>query len=128
MILKEILSMQPTISNLLTQKLPFSLAYKFSKLATKIDENVEFYSKQLRNLINEYAEKDEEGNIKYDNDNADSITVRAACIEEFQAKVNELQNIEVSTDFPSFTFSDFEDKIELSTQEVLTLMPIITEE
>ena len=71
MILKEVLSMQPTLSNLLTQKLPFSLAYKFSKLATKIDENVEFYSKHLHDLIEEYAEKNEEGNIKYDNYNAD---------------------------------------------------------
>lgn len=128
MILKDIINMQQTLSNIMSQKLPFSLAYKFSKLAKIVDENIQFYSTSLKQLIDEYAEKDEEGNILHDENNPDMIKVEFTLVEEFQQKVEELSNVEVADKVPTFTFSDLEDKIELTTQEVLALMPIIREE
>lgn len=128
MILKDIINMQQTLSNIISQKLPFSLAYKFSKLAKIVDENIQFYSTSLKQIIDEYAEKDEEGNILHDENNPDMIKVKSALIEEFQQKVEELSNVEIADEVPTFTFSDLEDKIELTTQEVLALMPVIREE
>lgn len=128
MILKDIINMQQTLSNIISQKLPFSLAYKFSKLAKIVDENIQFYSTSLKQIIDEYAEKDEEGNILHDENNPDMIKVKTNLINEFQQKVEELSNVEVADEVPTFTFSDLEDKIELTTQEVLALMPVIREE
>lgn len=128
MILKDIINMQQTLSNIISQKLPFSLAYKFSKLAKIVDENIQFYSTSLKQIIDEYAEKDEEGNILHDENNPDMIKVKSTLVEEFQQKVEELSNVEVADEVPTFTFSDLEDKIELTTQEVLALMPVIREE
>lgn len=128
MILKDIINMQQTLTNIVNQKLPFSLAYKFSKLAKIVDENIQFYSTSLKQIIDEYAEKDEEGNILHDENNPDMIKVKSALIEEFQQKVEELSNVEIADEVPTFTFSDLEDKIELTTQEVLALMPVIREE
>ena len=128
MILKDIINMQQTLSNIISQKLPFFLAYKFSKLAKIVDENIQFYSTSLKQIIDEYAEKDEEGNILHDENNPDMIKVKSTFVEEFQQKVEELSNVEVTDEVPTFTFSDLEDKIELTTQEVLALMPVIREE
>ena len=128
MYLKEALAMQETVSNLTSQKLPFALAYKFSKLATKLDEHARFYNENLQKLIEEYAEKDEDGQIKIDEKNQGGILIKTDLIEDFQNKVSELQNVEIEYDLPTFTFSDFEDKIELTTKEVYTLMPVIVEE
>lgn len=128
MILKDIINMQQTLSNIVSQKLPFSLAYKFSKLAKIVDENTQFYSTSLKQIIDECAEKDEEGNILHDENNPDMIKVKSTLVEEFQQKVEELSNVEVADEVPTFTFSDLEDKIELTTQEVLALMPVIREE
>ena len=128
MILKDIINMQQTLSNIISQKLPFSLAYKFSKLAKIVDENIQFYSTSLKQIIDEYVEKDEEGNILHDENNPDMIKVKSTLVEEFQQKVEELQNVEIADEVLTFTFSDLEDKIELTTQEVITLMPVIREE
>lgn len=127
MILKEALAMQETVANLVTQKLPFSLAYKLSKLAQKLDEQSKFYTENLRNLLEEYAEKDENGEIVVDKENNDSITIKADLLEDFQNKVIELQSVEVGEGMPTLTLADLEDRIELTTQEVLSLMPIIKE-
>lgn len=128
MILKDIINMQQTLSNIVNQKLPFFLAYKFSKLAKIVDENIQFYSTSLKQIIDEYAEKDEEGNILHDENSPDMIKVKSTFVEEFQQKVEELQNVEIADEIPTFTFSDLEDKIELTTQEVLALIPVIREE
>lgn len=125
--LKEALAMQETVANLVTQKLPFLLAYKLSKLAQKLDEQSKFYTENLRNLLDEYAEKDENGEIIVDKENNDSITIKADLLEDFQNKVIELQSVEVGEGMPTLTLADLEDRIELTTQEVLSLMPIIKE-
>ena len=127
MILKEALAMQETIKNLTTQRLPFSLAYKLSKIAQKLDEQVEFYTKNLHDLVDEYGEKDENGEIITDKENNGSIVIKTEKIEDFQNKIIELQSIEVGEDIPTLTLIELEDKIELTTQEVLSLMPIIKE-
>ena len=127
MILKEALAMQETIKNLITQRLPFSLAYKLSKIAQKLDEQVEFYTKNLHDLVDEYGEKDENGEIITDKENNGSIVIKTEKIEDFQNKIIELQSIEVGEDIPTLTLMELEDKIELTTQEVLSLMPIIKE-
>ena len=127
MILKEALAMQETIKNLTTQRLPFSLAYKLSKIAQKLDEQVEFYTKNLHDLVDEYGEKDKNGEIITDKENNGSIVIKTEKIEDFQNKIIELQSIEVGEDIPTLTLMELEDKIELTTQEVLSLMPIIKE-
>jgi hypothetical protein len=127
MTLVEIVNLKSPLENLTSQKLPFSLAYKLAQLAKKVESNSEFYAESLRNLITEYAETDEEGNIKQDESNPNTIQIKTPLIEEFQNKFKELQSVEITDEIPMFKLSDFEDKIEISPQDLISLMPILKE-
>ena len=128
MLIKDIIPMQPTLANIVTQKLPFSLAYKFSKLAKVVDDNFAFYREQMQTLINECALKDDKGEIVHDEENSDIIKLNPDMAVDFDRRAKELQEVEITDEVPTFKFTDFEDKIELTTQEVITLMPVIVEE
>ena len=121
----QLISVSETLQTIVDQKLPFSLAYKFAKLAKLVDENREFYGQSINKLINEYGEKDENGELKQVEG---GFTIKPDLIGEFNEEVNKLQSIEVTDEYPTFTFSDFEDKIELTPRDLILLEPFIKTE
>ena len=48
-----------------TQKLSFKTLYKLSTLAKALDEKVMFYQDQVQEILKEYGEWDEDGNLQY---------------------------------------------------------------
>lgn len=123
MTLFELISTSQTLSSIIDQKLPFKLSYKFSNLISIVEKNQEFYNNGLRKLFNEYAQKDEDGNIKQVEEN---IMLQPDKIGQFNKEFEELQSIEVVDEIPQFTLEELE-TIELTPRDIMLLKPIIKE-
>ena len=121
--LKEVVAL-PINSILSTKKLPFNVAYKLAKLARAVEREKEIYRKFMKDILEEYAERDEKGEFVYINDGA-GIKIRKEALEECQRKTREIEEIEVEIEVELFE-EDLE-KIELSVGEMMALMPIINE-
>lgn len=64
MILKEILPLNEPLKNLCGKRLAnFKTARALSKILKKVEDEVTFYSTEYKKLLDEYAKKDEQGNL-----------------------------------------------------------------
>lgn len=107
-------------------KIPVKTAYKLNKLINTINEHVVFYQEQIRNLLQDYAEKDDKGEYIYTNDNI-GIKIKKESQQEFVEKVNELLTLDV--ELPDITFSIEEfGNIELTMESFNIITPFLTEE
>lgn len=106
-----------------SQKLPFKTSYKLTLLAQEIQKHVDFYQEQFRNLIMEYSKKDEQGNPLPTKD-GQGVLLAEETMSEAYAKLSELHDIDVELPDTKFSVDDF-DKVELSPEEMLVIMPFI---
>ena len=106
-----------------SQKLPFKTSYKLTLLAQEIQKHVDFYQEQFRNLIMEYSKKDEQGNPLPTKD-GQGVLLAEETMSEAYAKLSELHDIDVELPDIKFSVDDF-DKVELSPEEMLVIMPFI---
>ena len=60
----QLLSLPALYNSISDKNLPFALAYKLSKLATQVNEELKFYQENLTKIIEEYGEK-ENGELVY---------------------------------------------------------------
>lgn len=122
--LKDVANLRNLHGVLKNQTLPIRLAYKFSKIFKKAEEENAFYVENLTKIINKYSEKDENGNpIILPNQN---IKVQKEYVEIAQKEIDELENLEI--DFPDITFTlDELDSIRLTVEQLDTFLPFIAE-
>lgn len=122
----ELINMQTPIQQILDQKIPFGLAYKFTTIARAIDVNSKFYTENLQKLLTEYAQVDENGQFKHTKDGS-GILIKPELLDEFNSKITELQEIEITDSIPTFKLADLEDKVEISPRDLYALMELIEE-
>lgn len=70
----------------------FSTAYQLNKLFSALEKESNFYKENLRKIIDEYAEKDSEGNPVQ---TEEGLKIREDSIQEVNDKLNELLNVEI---------------------------------
>ena len=68
--------------------MPVKTAYRISKLQEAMKKEIEFYQEQYKKIVEEYAEKDEQGNYKVLNEN--NIKIQPDKIDEAASAINEL--------------------------------------
>ena len=104
------------------QKLPFKTSYKLTLLAQEMEKHINYYQEQFRNLLQEYGEKDEEGNYKTSENGG--ILLAEATRDEAYTKIMELRMLDV--ELPKITISadDF-GNVQLTPEEMIVLMPFI---
>lgn len=109
---------------LLTQKLPIRTAYNLSKIFARAREELEFYQEKFKEIITQYGEKDESGNLIFlENEN---ISIQKDKIEECQKEITDLQNLEL--EIPDYSISlDSLESIKISLDEISVLLPFICE-
>ena len=109
---------------LLTQKLPIRTAYNLSKIFARAREELEFYQEKFKEIITQYGEKDESGNLIFlENEN---ISIQKDKIEECQKEITDLQNLEL--EIPDYSISlDSLETIKISLDEISVLLPFICE-
>lgn len=105
------------------KKIPAALGYKTMKLIKAVEVEEEFYNTRLRQIINEYGEKDSEGKFVYlDNGNIKVIEGKES---QCEGEMKELESVMV--DFPDeFTFTLEElDTLECTPREIYFFDDII---
>lgn len=106
-----------------TPKLPFKTAYKLSKLSKAIEDEVAFYREKMQELINEYGQKDEDGNLIFI-DNGQSIALKPETQAECYAKIAELEALDIELPDIKFSVDEFADTT-LSLEELQPILPFI---
>ena len=107
-------------------KLPLKTAFKLSNLTRAIDEQLTFYREKLQEILREYGEFDENGNIITIN-NGNGIKVKEGTEVECMTKINELQALEVELPNIKFSLDDF-GNIELTVEIFNIITPFLIEE
>ena len=106
-----------------SQKLPFKTSYRLTLLSQEIEKHINYYQEQFRSLLMEYGKKDEEGNLMPTADGQGVLLVEETMNEAYQ-KLAELRDLDVELPDTKFSVDDF-DKIELSPEEMIVIMPFI---
>lgn len=121
--LKNLLNARKIIIQYKDEKLSPTLAYKFVKFMKASDSEEAFYNDKLKQLIEEYALKDENGQIATQDGN---IRLIPAKIQDFNNAANELQETEVEAPNVQFKISELE-QIKLSVTDLYALDDFVEE-
>lgn len=123
--IQKILAMEQAIKNLKSKNLPIKTAYRLLKLAELVSKEAENYRNLFRQILDEYAEKKEDGSYVLSEDGA-NVIIQKDHIQDANQKVDELNKIDVEIPY-TFDIKDF-DNIEISLEELAPLMDLIVDE
>lgn len=123
--IQKILAMEEAIKNLKSKNLPIKTAYRLLKLAELVSKEAENYRNLFRQILDEYAEKKEDGSYVLSEDGA-NVIIQKDHIQDANQKVDELNKIDVEIPY-TFDIKDF-DNIEISLEELAPLMDLIVDE
>ena len=108
-----------------TTRLPIKTAYKLSRLATAVEQEINFYRTKLREILAEYCQKDEEGNYIPTAD-GQGFRIIEGKEAECRKAMEELDTLEVELPDIMFDIEEFEG-LELKISELNGIMPFIKE-
>ena len=120
------IELQGLIARLRNEKVSIKTAYKFNKLITILEKELSFYNEELAKIIDQYSQKDKDGNPILSDDKT-SIQIIKDKIDECQQKMEDLSSIEFEVKGVSFKIDELKD-INLTILEMRSLMPLIEEE
>ena len=106
-------------------KISSKTAYKIMKLYKSIAAEEEFYNQKRNDIINQYADRDENGQIKLSED-GNMIIILPEKLAEAESAMLELNNIEVEIPNIRFNLSELEE-LKFSVQEMFFLDAFIEE-
>ena len=109
------------IKHHLQDKVPFRTAYKFTRFLKETETQDDFYNEKLRELVELYGKKGDDGRIIYSNG---MLTLQEDKIRDWTEKIEELYNTEVETPSVVFEPSDF-DGLNVTTGEIGELIDFI---
>ena len=123
--IQKILAMEEANKNLKSKNHPIKTAYRLLKLAELVSNEAENYRNLFRQILDEYAEKKEDGSYVLSEDGA-NVIIQKDHIQDANQKVDELNKIDVEIPY-TFDIKDF-DNIEISLEELAPLMDLIVDE
>lgn len=94
------------------------LSYKIFKLCKAIEEEEVFFNKSRQEIINKYAERDDEGQMASSKEGF--VQIRESEKDIAQAELNELLEIEVDLPDTKFTLDEL-DSLRFSVQEMAAI-------
>lgn len=123
--IQKILAMEEAIKNLKSKNLPIKTAYRLLKLAEFVATESDNYRNLFRQILDEYAEKNEDGSFVFSEDGT-NVILKKDHIKEANEKVSELNQLEVDVPY-TFDLKEFEN-LEISLEDLAPLMDIIVDE
>lgn len=123
--IQKILAMEEAIKNLKSKNLPIKTAYRLLKLAEFVATESDNYRNLFRQILDEYAEKNEDGSYVFSKDGT-NVILKKDHIKEANEKVSELNQLEVDVPY-TFDLKEFEN-LEISLEDLAPLMDIIVDE
>lgn len=118
----EVLALQNFYISVQDKKMPIKTTYKLSRLASRVEKEIEFYSKEFAKIVDAYALK-ENGELVYSEDMA-SIKIIPGKEDECSDKIMELKDLEVDLSGFEFSLEEFEN-LELTLAEMSGILPLI---
>lgn len=123
--IQKILAMEEAIKNLKSKNLPIKTAYRLLKLAEFVATESDNYRNLFRQILDEYAEKKEDGSYVLSEDGT-NVIIQKKHIQDANQKVSELNQLEVDVPY-TFDLREFEN-LEISLEDLAPLMDIIVDE
>lgn len=121
-----VLELNGFYNNIKNKKLPFQVAYKFSKIVRLIQGDIDFFEKEMGKLLDEYGKRDETGQFIFTEDNK-GIVIQEEYIDKCNEKMNELYHLPITIEGDiSFTVEEL-GFLDMTPQEISILMPFIRE-
>lgn len=122
--IQKLVQVKGVFAPLTRTKLSPKLSYKILKFLKAIEFEEKFFNSKIKELLNEFGQKDEKGKYVAEKGKIKIISGREeACANAF----NELNNLEVSPPDITFTLEELND-ITLSVQDMLIIEDFIKEE
>lgn len=118
----EVLELQNLYNAISGTKMPLKTTYKFTRLMRAAEKEIEFYQTKFREIIEEYAVK-ENGELKMSEDGM-AVLIIPGKENECNEKVLELRSLEVPMEGITFTIEELEG-IDVSIQELNCIMSLI---
>lgn len=112
-------------SKIKDQKFPLRTGYRLNCIAKALEPHISFYQESITNIINEFAEKDENGKIIPDENG--NFKILTEHIEICNTKITELLNLEIEIDVKQLNIEELEN-IEVGMEDLVGISPFITEE
>jgi uncharacterized metal-binding protein len=106
-------------------KLPLKAAYKLTKIKQAIEKETEYYGQKFQEIVDTYAQKDENGNLKY-NEDGTQIMIKDGMVMECNQKLEELHNLEIGIENYNLTIDDLGEGIEVTVDDLDALMPFFS--
>ena len=103
--------------------LPLKGAYKITKIKQEVDKEIEFYTEKFQEIVNTYAQKNENGSLKFSED-GEQILIQDGKIEECNKALEDLQKLEVQIENYGLTIDDLGD-IECTPDDLESLIPFM---
>lgn len=125
--LSNIMVLNGLLQKIKDQKMPIKTSYKLVQLANEIELKVKFFEEKMQEIVAEYGEKDEDGEFKRTDDGT-GIRVKPNCAEICQQELFELSNLQVELNYTDTFSLDELNTLEISIEDLKTLMPFIKEE
>ena len=113
-------------NNLINQKLPIKTSYKLTRFFSELESEAKFFNETLQKIINEYGERDKNGDFVLTED-GQGIKIQKDKDKECMDKISELNSLEANlTYIPEFTLDELE-PLELEMKYINLLLPFIKE-
>lgn len=103
----EIIHIGDIINPMLQEHTSIKMAYKLVKLHKFVETQSEFYISELNKIVQEYCQRDENGEPLHDA-SGQSILIQIDKLEECHKRVSDLENFEVDIPDIQFELNDFE--------------------
>lgn len=123
--MSNIILLKGVCENLKTQKTSVKTAYKISKILNAVEKEFEFYQTKFVEIVNEYAEKDKNGQPIM-TDSGNGVKINPEKIGEAQVKMLELETIEIELNITPLSLDELEG-LEISISDMQILSCIIEE-
>lgn len=113
-------------NKIIDKKLPIKTSYKLTRFFNQLEEEAKFFNETLQKIIDEYGQKDENGNFIF-TDNGQGVKIKEDKYNDCMGKIEELNSIEVKLNYtPSFTLEELEG-LDLEMKYINLLMPYISD-
>jgi hypothetical protein len=114
-------SLYATLASFKDKEMPIRLSYKFTLILDKIEREYNFFSKEMRKIINKYGMKDEHDNLIQEDGN---IKINPDSFSLAEKSIQELYETEFKTPDVTFTLKELE-TINIKPSDLQSLLPFI---
>ena len=122
--LNEVLNSMDTMQKLATQKFKSKTAFQIARILKKLDEEIKIFNDTRAALIQKYGERDENGELKVDDNN--NCTIQKEALENFNQELSDLLNTTIEINADKINIDDLSEG-SFTPSEIIALEAFIEE-